>query len=122
LRFLVDASLPRQIASRLIELNHHASDVRNIGMAEARDFRIAQHAREHELVLLSADFDFADVRVYPPESYPGIVVVHSPKNLHTASLVKLVEGFIEHIAGGPTLAGRLAIVEPSGIQFRPPLR
>jgi hypothetical protein len=94
MRFLIDADLPRPVAPLVRSLGHEATDVRDVGLGEAPDAEIAAYARAHELCLLTGDFDFADIRDYPPEHYYGIVVLSR-------------------------LPGRLAIVEPGRIRLRP---
>jgi predicted nuclease of predicted toxin-antitoxin system len=73
--FLIDASMPRSTASVIRSRGHQATDVRDIGLGSAPDPDIAAHAQVQQLSLLSRDFDFADVRNYPPDQYAGIVVI-----------------------------------------------
>ena len=51
----------------LRELGHDAVDVRDIGLRSAPDDVIADHARSNRLTLVTRDFDFADIRNYPPD-------------------------------------------------------
>lgn len=44
-------------------------------MRDAPDDVIAAYARDNHLVLVTRDFDFADIRNYPPSLYQGIVVL-----------------------------------------------
>ncbi len=78
MKFLVDASLPRTCVGLIRRHGHEATDVRDIGLGAAPDPIIARHAKCGGLVLASADFDFADIRVYPPLEYTGIVVIDRP--------------------------------------------
>ena len=66
MRFLVDASLPRSATALLRQLGHDAADVRDIGLRQATDDVIAAHARTNHQALVTRDFDFADIRNYPP--------------------------------------------------------
>ena len=79
MRFLIDANLPRSAAASLQEMGHDAVDVRNVGMRSATDNVIAAHARRNQQVLVTRDFDFADIRNYPPSDYAGIVVLQLPR-------------------------------------------
>jgi predicted nuclease of predicted toxin-antitoxin system len=93
-RFLVDASLPRPATTALRHLGHGAVDVRDIGMRSATDDVIAAHARANQQALITRDFDFADIRNYPPANYTGIVVLQLPNDATAAHVVKLLETFV----------------------------
>jgi hypothetical protein len=80
MQFLIDADLPRPTADLARSLGHEATDVRDIGLGAAPDDRVAAHARNRGLCLLTGDFDFADIRSYPPHDYAGLVVFAFPKN------------------------------------------
>jgi len=118
-RFLVDASLPRSTAEALRALGHAAVDVRAVGMGGARDEVIAAHAGQSGLAPITRDFDFADTRNYPPEQYSGIVVLDMPNHATATHVVRAVESFAQRAEWLEQLAGRLAIVEPSRVRFRP---
>ena len=84
MRFLIDADLPRATGESLRRAGHDAFDVRDIGLGDAKDSKIAAYARAHQLCLLTGDFDFADIRNYPPHLYAGIVVLTIPRNATVA--------------------------------------
>src|SRR5438552_14546772 len=111
MRFLVDASLPRAAARRLRELGHETTDVRDIGLRAATDALIASHARSNQLALVSRDFDFADIRNYPPAEYAGILVLELPDDAPAEQVVNLLEKFVGRQDWLSHLPGRLAIVE-----------
>ncbi|MGA8659739.1 MAG: DUF5615 family PIN-like protein [Chthoniobacterales bacterium] len=46
--------------------DHEAVDVRDSGMGGAADSDIAAYAQQNRLALVTRDFDFADIRKYPP--------------------------------------------------------
>ena len=76
MRFLVDADLPRSVIGLLQRYGHEAVDVRDIGLRSATDSRIAAYAKSKGLCLVTGDFDFADIRNYPPKEYEGLVVLN----------------------------------------------
>ena len=119
MRFLVDASLPRSAAAVLRELGHEAIDVRDIGLRGATDDVIADHARRNQLALITRDFDFADIRNYPPADYAGIVVLDLPNHATAAQVVKALDTFVRAKEWLELLSGRLTIVEPPRVRFRP---
>jgi predicted nuclease of predicted toxin-antitoxin system len=118
-RFLVDANLPRSAAPMLRQLGHDVVDVRDIGMRSATDDVIAAHARTNRLTLITRDFDFADIRNYPPADYAGIVVLKLPDDATAPQVVKLLETFARRQDWLAKLPGRLAIVESKRVRFRP---
>lgn len=116
--FLIDASMPRSAAPLVGSLSHNAVDVRDIGMTSATDDAIAAHAQTHQQAIISRDFDFADVRNYPPELYHGIVVIDLPCTATVPTILSLLSAFFQS-GTLKDLPGRLAIVEPGRIRLRP---
>jgi predicted nuclease of predicted toxin-antitoxin system len=119
LRFLVDASLPRSAADALRGLGHEAVDVRDIGLGGATDEVIADRARSDKKVLITRDFDFADIRNYPPADYSGIVVLDLPNQSTAAQVVRALQVFASNKDWLELLPGRLAVVESTRARFRP---
>lgn len=66
MRFLLDANMPRSAAGAIQRLGHEVMDVRDLGMGLTEDRLIADYARKHSLVIITRDFDFSDIRNYPP--------------------------------------------------------
>lgn len=118
MRFLVDASLPRSAAIVLQQLGHDAVDVRDIGLRSGSDDVIAAHARTHQQALVTRDFDFADIRNYPPSDYSGIIVLQLPDDAPAAQVVDLLERFARRPDWLARVGGRLAIVELWRVRFR----
>lgn len=117
--FLIDASLPRSTAATVQSQGHRSVDVRDIGMGGAPDQDIAAHAQTHQLCLVTRDYDFADVRNYPPDQYAGIVVIELPPSATSAVINQLVSDFLHLPSVLSQLTGRLAIVEPGRVRLRP---
>src|SRR5690349_5246624 len=94
MRFLTDANLPRSAAVLLRQMGHDAIDVRDIGMGAATDDLIAAHAQHDQRALVTRDFDFADIRNYPPANYPGIIVLRLPDDAIAMQVVRYLEAFV----------------------------
>jgi predicted nuclease of predicted toxin-antitoxin system len=90
MRFLVDGDLPRSTKILLQQYKHEAVDVRDINLRGAKDYQIASYARTNGLCILTGDFDFSDVRNYPPSQYAGLVVLKLPKNATASLIIKIV--------------------------------
>ena len=119
MHFLVDASMPRGAAPVIRSRGHAATDVRDIGLGGAPDPDIAAHAQAQQLAILSRDFDFADVRDYPPDQYAGIVVIDLPSTTTASTILKLVDDLLQQTQVLHDLPGRLAIVEPGRTRLHP---
>ena len=118
MHFLIDADLPRSLAATIRQRGHDATDVRDIGLRSAKDPVIAHYAREHQLCLMTGDYDFANIRNYPPEQYAGIVVLFLPRTATASYITQLVDQFLTSEDLLPLLPGQLAIVEPGRVRLR----
>jgi predicted nuclease of predicted toxin-antitoxin system len=121
MRFLLDANMPRSAAGAVQRLGHEAVDVRDVGLGGADDAEIAAYAKEHKLALVTRDFDFSDVRNYPPADYTGIIVLELPEDAIAATVVKVLESLLSQPELLAHVPGRLAIVESWRVRFRPAL-
>jgi predicted nuclease of predicted toxin-antitoxin system len=96
LLFLIDASLPRNVAKLILIHGHEPVDVRDVDLRHADDSIIAAHAKSHQMALISGDFDFADIRIYSPSSYFGLVIIDRPEDATIAEVLELMERFFAH--------------------------
>ncbi len=121
MRFLLDASMPRSAAGAVQRLGHEAVDVRDIALGGAEDQQVAAYAKQNDLALITRDFDFSDVRNYPPAEFAGVIVLELPDDAVAATVVKVMESFLSQPQLLSQLTGRLAIVESWRVRFRPAL-
>jgi predicted nuclease of predicted toxin-antitoxin system len=119
--FFVDANLPRSATALLIGLGHQVEFARDAGLGAATDAEIAAHVQKTRAALLTRDLDFGDIRRYPPKDYYGIVVLRLPDDMIAEDIVQVLERFLREPVFVERLRGRLAIVEPHRVRFRPPL-
>ena len=117
--FLIDASLPRTTKDVIVAHGHQATDVRDIGLGTASDQEIADHARRHQLGVVTCDQDFGNVVAFPPADYSGIVVIRPPDQATTAIVLSLVEQFLNDANVMANLPGHLVIVASGRIRVRP---
>jgi predicted nuclease of predicted toxin-antitoxin system len=118
MRFLVDEDLPRSVAPLIKSYGHEALDVRDLSLRGAKDQQIAAYAQSHQLTLVTGDFDFADIRNYPPKDFAGLVVLRLPRNATAGFILKLMDEFLQQSQVIARLPGRLAIVEPGRVRLR----
>lgn len=118
MRFLLDADLPRSAAETIHRHGHEVVDVRDVGLRDAEDQDIAAYARRESLCLLTGDYDFSDIRNYPPEQYAGIVVLNIPAKTTSLYINQLLATFLAQTELLPQIPGKLAIVEPGRVRLR----
>ena len=119
MHFLIDADLPRDTAKLITSYGHLATDVRDIGLGGADDATIADHARQNRLCIVTADWGFSDIRVYPPQQYAGIVVLGLPVHATGADTLDVLRVLLERSDLIDLLPGRLAVVEKNRVRLRP---
>ena len=119
MRFLLDANMPRSSGSLLRELSHEVEDVRDVLPNGADDATVAAYAIARQLTLITRDFDFADIRNYPPKDYAGIIVLELPDDAVAAQVNQVLRSFVSKPDFLAQLTGRLAIVESWRVRFRP---
>jgi predicted nuclease of predicted toxin-antitoxin system len=119
MKFLLDANMPRSAASLLRGLAHEVEDVRDVLPNGADDATVAAHAQARKLILITRDFDFADIRNYPPNNYAGIIVLELPDDAIASQVNQALQSFVSKPELLSRLTGRLAIVELWRVRFRP---
>ncbi len=116
MRFKLDENLPRELARLFVEGGHDAVTVPEQGMVGASDRRIASVCQSEDRALVTLDLDFADIRVYPPQHYPGLVVFRLSKQ--ERDYLMEVGARLLSVLSGVSLQGQLWIVEDSRIRVR----
>jgi predicted nuclease of predicted toxin-antitoxin system len=64
-----------EAASTLREYGFDADTVWDESLCGADDQTIADRVRGEGRILLTLDLDFANIRAYPPDQHPGIIVL-----------------------------------------------
>jgi hypothetical protein len=67
---------------------------------------------------VTGDFDFSDVRNYPPREYAGLVVLKLPRTATASFILNLLESVIEQEDVVSQMVGKLAIVEAGRVRLR----
>lgn len=116
--FLIDASLPRRTLQIFASRGYDATDVRDIGLGSAADETIASYAKSHEMVIVTRDGDFGDIRNYPPYGYAGILVVDAPDDFTASQIGSLLAAFLDTAALRIDLNQKLLILEPGRVRIR----
>ena len=116
LKFKVDENLPTEAAELLARAGHDAVTVRDQGMIGQPDTNIAAVCRQEGRVVVTLDLDFADIRVYPPGDYAGIVVLRLTllDKFHVLSVLERLLPVLER----EPLSGKLWIVDETSVRMR----
>ena len=116
MRVKLDENLPFQLKLLFTYSGHDAATVLDEGMGGSPDSDIASVCLAEERVLLTQDTDFADIRMYPPRAYPGIVVFRltSQGRDHILEIGAKLIGTL----AGSSPKGQLWIVEDSRVRIR----
>jgi predicted nuclease of predicted toxin-antitoxin system len=75
LKIMVDEDLPRQAVQLLREHGYEAASVFEQGMSGWKDPQLWTAVQESESYLVTADKGFGDIRVYPPGTHFGILLL-----------------------------------------------
>jgi len=121
MRFLLDSNLPASAANIVRAVGHEAIDVIDIGLDSAPDEQISAEAKRLGAAIVSRDFDFSDIRNYPPVEYFGIVVLELPETANARQICDVLKNFVIRDDYLSALPGRLAIVSFDRVRFRPRL-
>lgn len=115
MRFKVDESLHVEMADLLRGQGHDALTVFDQGLRGRDDYDIADICRIENRVLLSLDLDFSNILMFPPENYPGLIVLRL-RNKGRAVVRQVVTRVVDHLNKEP-LVGRLWIVDEHRIRI-----
>jgi len=116
MKFKLDENLPLEIADVVRGAGHEIDSVQDEGLCGAPDGEILRRIQAEDRVLLTMDKGIADVRHYPPKSYPGIVLFR-PLSSGRGEVLRFVQQFLPDLLK-VKLAGRLVIVSPRAMRVR----
>lgn len=116
MKFKVDENLPGEAAEALRQVGHDASTVGEQGLSGGHDAVLVGVCRQEGRALLTLDLNFADIRLYPPQNYAGLVVLRlrrQDKPYVLQVVDRLIPMFDEEV-----LEQRLWIVEDNRVRIR----
>jgi len=116
LRFKVDENLPTEVVTLLRTGGHDACSVIEQKLGGSSDEHIAEICQAENRVIITLDVGFADIRIYPPLTRPGLIVLrvgHQEKR----HLMAVFERVLPLLTSAP-LAGRIWVVTEAGVRIR----
>ena len=116
MKFKIDENLPIEVAELLQQVGYDAATVYDQKLVGEADKNIATVCQAEERAIVTLDTDFADIRVYPPEAYSGIIVMRL-KRQDKLTVLGIVARWIK-VLSEKTLEGHLWIVDERQIRIR----
>jgi predicted nuclease of predicted toxin-antitoxin system len=116
LKFKVDENMPTEASDLLVAAGHDSLMVPAQALSGHPDPDIAAVCQRENRALLTLDLDFADIRAYPPENYPGIIVLRLFR-LDKLRLLAAIQRLI-WLLDREALVGKLWIVEDDRVRIR----
>ncbi len=105
-----------EVAELLREAEHDALTVNEQALIGSPDIDLARVCKTEERILITLDTDFADLRLYPPEKYSGLLVLRLGKQdkPHVLSVFRR----ILKVLSEESIMGHLWIVNETRIRIR----
>ncbi len=79
MKFKIDENLPSEIKHLLVQAGHDALTVKDQDLTGHPDANLAVVCMAESRTFITIDMDFSDIRAYPPDKYPGIMVIRSDR-------------------------------------------
>lgn len=114
--FKVDENLPAEATTLLQEAGYDALSVHDQDMVGSTDDKIADICQSEDRAIVALDLDFADIRVYRPEDYQGLIVLRLDRQ-DKPHVLEVFERVVERLQE-EELAGKLWIVNERNIRIR----
>ena len=116
MKFKIDENVPLEVAGLLRDAGHNSATVSEQNLTGTSDASLSAVCRKEKRILVTLDNDCADIRTYPPDKFPGIVVMR----LNRQDKVHVLEVFGHAMSLFPKepLEQCLWIVEEDKIRIR----
>jgi len=118
MKLKLDENLSRHLKPTLAALHHAVMTVADQGLLSRSDTLIAEVVKNEEMMLLTMDLEFGDIRKYPPGCHPGIILFR-PRNLGPLAVNRFVEEFVRD-TDLEQLSRCVVVVDPSRVRVRRP--
>jgi predicted nuclease of predicted toxin-antitoxin system len=119
LRFFADHCVPNSIMRPLRSLGHEVLRLKDHIPQDSPDSLVISKAQQLNAILLSLNGDFADIVVYPPWKYGGIIAVQARNHPEVFPIiVNRLNGYLSDHPHMNHYAGKLLLVEAHRIRIR----
>jgi predicted nuclease of predicted toxin-antitoxin system len=117
MKFKIDENLHPEIGDLLRAEGHEVATVFDQGLRGREDQEIAGICHHEGRIMISLDLDFSDIRMYPPEDYPGLIVFRL-RSKGRSAVRRVIMSVLRQLRNEP-IDGRLWIVDEHRIRVRP---
>jgi predicted nuclease of predicted toxin-antitoxin system len=115
-KFKIDENLPIEFVDLLVTAGHQAMTVDEQHLQGRADSVIIDTCAREGYILVTLDLDFADIRAYPPNQYPGLMVFRVVRQ-DKRHLIEVFKRAITVLMREP-IEGRLWIIEETKVRIR----
>jgi len=115
-RFKIDENLPVELGAELRDAGHEAASVHDQRLVGTSDRRLSEVCKIEGRIFVTLDLDFADIRTYPPDEHPGLIVLRLSRQ-DKAHVIDMFRRTLNALGHEP-VEGRLWIVEEKRIRIR----
>lgn len=118
MKLKADENIPARVIQLLREHDHDIATVADQDLIGAHDRELAEATASEDRILITLDRGFADVRLHPPGTHPGVFVLHA-RDLRPGVILMLVATFLAEHAFDD-FAGCNVVIEPGVLRIRRP--
>ena len=119
LRFFADHCVSNAIIQPLRHAGHEALRLRDHLPIESADGVVIERAQQLDSLLLSLNGDFADIVIYPPANYRGIIALQVRNHPEIIpQLMARLQGYLSSRSEMAYYRGKLLVVEVHRIRVR----
>jgi|ERR1700733_5518205 len=116
MKFKLDENLPVEIADAFRAEGHEIDSVQSEGLTGSSDLVILHRIQVENQILLTMDKGIADIRLFPPSQYPGIVLFRTSTS-GRGEVLRFIQATLPDLLS-TDIAGRSVGVSPRGIRSR----
>lgn len=116
MKFKIDENLPLEFAGLLQVAGYDALTVVDQELKGESDPNLITVCQQEERILVTLDLDFADIQTYPPQEFPGIMVLRVQRQ-DKQHLIEVFQRVIPLMLQ-ESLARRLWIIEEARVRIR----
>jgi predicted nuclease of predicted toxin-antitoxin system len=116
MKFKIDENMPLEVTELLTKAGHDSTTVPEQNLTGTSDTRLASKCQKEKRILVTLDNDFADIRTYPPDKFPGIIVLRLDRQDKPHVLEVLSQAI--HLLPKEPIEKHLWIIEENRIRIR----
>lgn len=116
MKFKIDENISKSAAYLLNDHGHEAETVFFENITGIKDEELIEICKSENRCLITLDHDFSDLKKYPPENYPGIILL-KVKFLGKAEVNQLIQRLLP-LLDTEKIVSTLWIVDQEKIKIR----